>query len=183
MASAESSLLVSGLPVEIKVSEVSERTIRIELTPLDQRGKLQPQASSPILASFPVKEKFRAQKLAGERKATVGSFRVTLQPQPMIVTVRRADGSLVQELAFQESAGTNLMSFRTEASVLGLGEGGDQFDRHGYNFPLINGQRYKLAELGTRCFSPFLIGTEGWAMFVNLPAGSFDLRGERGMFN
>ena len=183
MAGAEISLVVAGLPVELNISEVSDRTLRIELTPLDQQGKPQPQTASPVLAAFPVKEKFRAQKLAGEKKLAVGTFRVTLQPQPLIVTIRRADGSLVQELAFNESSGTNVISFRTGASVLGLGEGGDQFDRRGDNFPLINGQRYKLAELGARCFSPFLIGTEGWAMFVNSPAGSFDLRGQRGAFS
>ncbi len=181
-AAAEPSLLVGGLPVEIKIGEVSDRTIRIELTPLEERENLRHRAVSPVLADFPVKEKFRARRLAGEKKIRVGQFRVTLHPQPLIVTVRRADDSLVQELAFNESSGTNLISFRTEASVFGLGEGGDQFDRRGYNFPLINGQRYKLAELGARCFSPFLIGTEGWAMFVNSPPGGFDLRGGRGAF-
>ena len=182
-ARAESSILVDGLPVELSFSEVSDRTLRIEFTPLDKTGKPQPQPASPVLADFSVKEKFRTQKLAAEKKLAVGSFRVTLQPQPLTVTVRRADGSLVQELVFNGNSGTNLMSFRTGASVLGLGEGGDQFDRRGNNFPLINGQRSMRAEIGARCFSPFVIGTEGWAMFVNSPAGSFDLRGERGTFS
>jgi hypothetical protein len=39
---------------------------------------------------------------------------------------------------------------------------------------LINGQRYKLAELGTRIFSPFVIGTDGWALFVAAPWGGVD---------
>ena len=179
---AESSLFVDGLPMEIKISEVSGQTLRIELAPLDKSGVPQVALPSPVLADFPAKEKFRAQQLAGEKKIRIGNFRVTLQPQPLVVAVRRADGSLVQELTFSESTGTNLISFRTDSPVLGLGEGGDQFDRRGNNFPLINGQRYKLAELGARCYSPFLIGTEGWAMFVDSPRGSFDLRGERGMF-
>jgi alpha-glucosidase (family GH31 glycosyl hydrolase) len=181
MARGESSPSMDGLPVEIKLGEVSERTIRIELTPLDQRGNPQPSAS-PVLVDFPAKEKFRARQFTGEKKIRIGNFRITIQSEPLVVTVCRADGSLVQELAFTGGAGTNLISFHTGASVLGLGEGGDQFDRRGYDFPLINGQRYKLAELGARCFSPFLIGTEGWAMFVSTPHGGFDLRSERGMF-
>jgi alpha-glucosidase (family GH31 glycosyl hydrolase) len=181
-AAADSSLFADGLPVEIKVSEVSRQTIRIELAPLDKQGNPQPATSSPVLVDFLAKEKFRARQLAGEKRIRIGNFRVTIQPKPLVVAVRRADGSLVQELTFNESAGTNLISFRTEASVLGLGEGGDQFDRRGFNFPLINGQRYKLAELGARCFSPFLIGTEGWAMFVSTPRVGFDLRGQRGTF-
>ena len=179
---AAAPLVVEGVPVEIKISVVSERTIRLQLAPLDANGN--PQASTPSLAlvDFPTKEKFRARELAGEKKIRVGNFRVTLSPQPLVVTVRRADDSFVQELSFNASAGTNQISFRTTAPVLGLGEGGDQFDRRGKNFPLINGQRYKLAELGARCYSPFLIGTEGWALFVDSPRGSFDLRGEHGTF-
>src|SRR6185312_5291095 len=40
----------------------------------------------------------------------------------------------------------------------------------------------KLAELGTRIFTPFVIGTKGWALLVGTPYGGFDLRGERGIF-
>jgi alpha-glucosidase/alpha-D-xyloside xylohydrolase len=182
-ARAGDSLVVDGVPVEIKVSELSARTIRLEIAPLDQLGNPQLAAGSPGLVDFPVKERFHARQLTGKTQISVGNFRVTLQPRPLVVTVRRADGSLVQELVFAENAGTNLIYFRTGASVLGLGEGGDQFDRRGHDFPLINGQRYKLGELGARCFSPFLIGTEGWAMFVSSPHGSFDLRGDRGAFS
>jgi alpha-glucosidase/alpha-D-xyloside xylohydrolase len=70
-----------------------------------------------------------------------------------------------------------------DAPVLGLGEGADQFDRRGANYRLINGQRDRLAELGTRIFSPFLLGTKGWALFVAAPQGGFNLRGERGIFS
>jgi alpha-glucosidase/alpha-D-xyloside xylohydrolase len=181
-ARAESFIIFDGLPVELKISEVSEQTVRIELASLDKQGNLQHAASSPVLVDFLTKEKFRARELNKEKQLRVGQLRIVLKPQPLTVVVRRADGSLIQEIVFNEGTGTNLISFRTDASVLGLGEGGDQFDRRGYNFPLINGQRYKLAELGARCFSPFLIGTEGWAMFVNAPHGSFDLRGNGGTF-
>jgi len=182
-AGADSSIRFDGVPVELTVSEVSERTVRIELSPLDEHGKAIPAAPSDVLDPFPTKEKLRVRELKGERKIRAGQFRVTIKPQPLAVSVYRANGKLLQELIFNENAGTNSISFHTDATVLGLGEGGDQFDRRGYNFPLINGQRYKLAELGARCFSPFLIGTEGWAMFVNAPSGSFDLRGERGVCN
>lgn len=181
-AQAKSAIVVEGRPIELRISEVSEQTVAIELLPVDDRGKPQTSEPPPTLAEFSAKEKFRARQLAGEKKLRVGQLRVTLKPQPLAVTVHRAHGTRVQELVFSESAGTNLISFRTDAPVLGLGGGGDQFDRRGHNFPLINGQRYKLAELGARCFSPFLIGTEGWAMLVGAPQGSFDLRGGRGTF-
>src|ERR1019366_3629363 len=182
IARADSSIIFDGISIELKISEVSARTLRIELAPLDNQGSPRSPTPSPGLATFPATEKFRARELSGEKQIHAGGLRVSVHAQPLAIVVRRTDGSLVQELVFGESAETNLISFGAQAPVLGLGEGGDQFDRRGYNFPLINGQRYKLAELGARCSSPFLIGTEGRAMFVNAPHGSFDLRGERGAF-
>jgi len=182
MAWADSSVEAGGTPAELKISEVSERTLRVELTPLDKNGVPQAASPSPILVDFTEKEVIRTRQFNEKREIRIGHFRIAIQSQPLTVTVRRADGSLVQELVFNENSGTNLISFLTGAPVLGLGEGGDQFDRRGNNFPLINGQRSMRAEIGARCFSPFLIGTEGWAMFVSAPDGSFDLRGERGTF-
>jgi alpha-glucosidase/alpha-D-xyloside xylohydrolase len=172
-----------GVPAELVISQISERTLRLELKPLDAQGQAQTAVPSPVLDSFPMTGKLRLRELVGEKQLRVGQLRVSIKPQPLTITVRRADGKLVQELGFDESNGTNSISFRTDGPVLGLGEGAEQLDRRGVNYPLINGQRYRLAELGTRIFSPFLIGTEGWAMYVSAPLGSFDLRGERGVFN
>jgi alpha-glucosidase (family GH31 glycosyl hydrolase) len=182
-ARADSAIVFGGVPVDLKISEVSDKTVRIELQPLEARANNGPLALPWTLASFSAKEVFHARELASEKKIRVGTLRLTILPRPLTVSVRRSDGSLVQELAFSPDAGTNAIQFRTDAPVLGLGEGGDQFDRHGFNFPLINGQRYKLAELGARAFSPFLIGAEGWGMFAASPRGSFDLRGNRGALN
>jgi len=182
VATADSRLQFGGAPVELTISQVSERTLRIGLSALDERGHSPKPPLSDGLVSFPATEKLRVRELFRERRLRVGQLRVTLQAQPLTINVRRADGTLVQELVFGDGGRTNSILFRTAAPVLGLGEGADQFDRRGANYPLINGQRYRLAELGTRIFSPFLIGTEGWAMFVNGPAGGFDLRGELGVF-
>jgi len=182
-ARADLPMLFGGVPVELKISEVSDKTVRIELQPVDPHAALTTVLPPWTLASFSSKEIFHSHDLASDKKIRVGALRVTIHPKPMTVSVRRSDDSLVQEVTFNSDTGTNAISFRTDASVLGLGEGGDQFDRRGFNFPLINGQRYKLAELGARAFSPFLIGTEGWGMFAASPRGGFDLRGDRGALN
>jgi alpha-glucosidase (family GH31 glycosyl hydrolase) len=177
---ADSPITFGGVPVNLKISEIDDRTVRIELKPVAADNPAPP---SWTLAEFPAKERFHAIELAADKKLRIGDLRLTIHGKPLTVTVRRADDSLVQELVFNAESGTNAVSFRTDAPVLGLGEGGDQFDRRGFNFPLINGQRYKLAELGARAYSPFLIGTEGWGMFAASPRASFDLRGERGSLN
>ena len=118
----------------------------------------------------------------GEEKSNVpiGQMLVTVTANPLKVRVADQKGRLVQELEFGERGSISFLL--GDGPVLGLGEGADQFDRRGANYRLINGQRDRLATLGTRVFSPFLLGTSGWAMFIASPYGGIDLRGERGVF-
>lgn len=91
---------------------------------------------------------------------------------------------MVQELTFASDGDTNAITFRTAAPVLGLGEGGPQFDRREHFYPLQNGEGTRsLAIDGARIQVPFLVGTEGWALFVSEPFGEFDWRGEQGIFH
>ena len=46
-----------------------------------------------------------------------------------------------------------------------------------------NGQGgYRLATHGTRAPVQWLIGTDGWAMFIHQPYGAFDFTGATGKF-
>jgi alpha-glucosidase/alpha-D-xyloside xylohydrolase len=180
---ANSSIRYGGSSVELSIGEVSGHTLRIGLSPLDAQGQAEAGIASPLLMPVPLVTNLHIQELSVPKELNVGALRVTVTPEPLSIRVRRADGSLVQELSFGESAETNSVTFRVSEAVLGLGEGADQFDRRGANYPFINGQRYRLAELGARAFSPLVIGTEGWAIFVSAPLGSFDLRGEQGLFH
>jgi alpha-glucosidase/alpha-D-xyloside xylohydrolase len=173
----------AGAPAELVVSEVSERTLRIQISPLDDQGRAQAAAPSTILVPFSTVEKLRIRELMASKELRAGRLRVTVRPQPLTVTVRRLDGKLVQELIFDNADGTNSVSFRMEAPVLGLGEGEQQFDRRGHDYLMRNGQFAPwLATHGATIPVPFLIGTEGWAMFVHRPWGEFDLRGAKGRF-
>src|SRR5207244_5315486 len=59
-ALADSAILFSGVPVDLRISEVSEKTLRIEL--IDPHGN--PAAPSPTLTTFPAKERFHSRDLA-----------------------------------------------------------------------------------------------------------------------
>jgi len=76
------------------------------------------------------------------------------------------------------------MSFMLgQGPLLGLGEGGPQFDRKGSVDRMIIGQGgYRLATHGTRAPIQWLVGTNGWAMFIHQPFGSFDFTGADGKF-
>jgi hypothetical protein len=110
----------AGQDSELVISEVGKRTVRVELPAAGQQSR----PESSILVGFPGDEKLRVGELESERELRVGGLRVTLNPNPLTVAVHRADGTLVQQLIFDERAGTNSgVSFRTESAVLGLGEG------------------------------------------------------------
>src|SRR5688572_14573008 len=120
---------------ELTISEISERTLRLQFAPLDEGGSLRPPSPSTVLVPFASVEKLRTRELETAKEVRVGELRVTIRPQPFVVTVRDGDGKLVQELAFED--GTNrTITFRTEGPVLGLGEGAQQFDRRGALYPM-----------------------------------------------
>jgi alpha-glucosidase/alpha-D-xyloside xylohydrolase len=171
-------------PAELSVAAVSDRTVRITLAPLDENGKPRPGPASTALVELKAEPKLQARELGEVKEIEVGKLRVRVSPSPLTVTVRGPGGAVVQELVIAEADGS--VTFRTAAPVLGLGEGGAQFDRRGNLHRLLNGQvsppQAPLATHGGTILSPFLIGTDGWALFVHRPFGEFDLRGEKGKF-
>jgi alpha-glucosidase/alpha-D-xyloside xylohydrolase len=178
-----STIHFGGDPAELVVSEVSPHTLRLQFSPLDDRGKPRPPAASTILVSFFSAEKLRVRELAGVKQLRIGELRLSLKPEPLTLTVRRLDGRLVQELTLDEGGGTNGLGFHTDATVLGLGEGEQQFDRRGHYYRMRNGQMAPwLTTHGATIPVPFLIGTDGWALFIHQPWGELDLRDGKGRF-
>jgi alpha-glucosidase/alpha-D-xyloside xylohydrolase len=174
----------AGHDAELVLSEISERTLRVGLFPLDDQGHSRPPTPSTVLVPFPSNEKLRARWLTGAKELRAGRLRVTVKTQPLTVTVRRQNGQLVQELTFDEAGGTNAgVAFHTDAPVLGLGEGAQQFDRRGALYPMEpSWGGWNRPVLGSVVPSPVLIGTDGWALLAHRPEGQFDLREGKGRF-
>jgi alpha-glucosidase/alpha-D-xyloside xylohydrolase len=170
-----------GTDAELSVSVVSDHAVQIVLTPLDDTGK--PKRGQPSTALVELKPQFklRLRELDQAQEVAAGKLRVIVKPGPLTVTIRDPAGKVVQELIVGEPDGA--VAFRTGAPVLGLGAGGRQFDRAGANYPPVNGQVAPwLATHGGTIRVPFLIGTDGWALFVHRPTGAFDLRDGKGRF-
>ena len=76
------------------------------------------------------------------------------------------------------------VSFDTgDSPLLGLGEGGPQFDRRGSIDRMRSGQGgYQLRTHGGRVPVPWIIGTGGWALFFHQPSGVFDFSGNESRF-
>jgi alpha-glucosidase/alpha-D-xyloside xylohydrolase len=169
-----------GSKAELSVSAVSDHTVQIVLAPLDEKGKPRSAPPSTVLVEQKRKLELRCRELAADREVSAGKLRVLVKPKPLTVSIRRPGGKVVQEFTLAEDGS---MSFRTDAPVLGMGEGAQQFDRRGAAYSMRDGWgAWNRPVLGSWVAVPFLIGTDGWAFFVHHPRGQFDLRGGKGLF-
>jgi alpha-glucosidase (family GH31 glycosyl hydrolase) len=170
-----------GQDAELSISTVGERHVQLLLAPLDEKGKPRPAPPSTVLVAQQPELHLRCRELTEAREVAAGHLRVRVKLDPLTITLVGRSDKVVQELVFDDADGS--MTFRTAAPVLGLGEGGPQFDRRGAYHRLVNGQVAPLlATHGGTIPVPFLLGTDGWALFVQSPWGEFDLRQERGRF-
>ncbi len=174
-------------PIELSISQVSDRMIDLQLSPLDEHGNPHPDPPSTVLIPFQSTEKLRIRDLPVSQDLQIGPMRVSIKPSPLSVSVSRADGKLVHEFVFNAQDGS--INFTTPAPVFGLGEGREQFDRRGHLYDMRNGQNAMLATNGATVPVPFLISADGWAIFIHNPPpivantrqasrpwGQFDLR-------
>jgi alpha-glucosidase (family GH31 glycosyl hydrolase) len=162
---------------EIQVASVSAHTVRLSVLPVENgRASAVPMNGSLVQPSWaPPVAKLRF----GTRALTVkcGALRISISPDPLTFGIADTTGETVQRLTVDRTSGS--VSFASgDCPLLGLGEGGPQFDRRGSVDPMVSGQGgYHLATHGGRVPIPWLIGTGGWAIFFHQPFGTFDFTG------
>jgi alpha-glucosidase/alpha-D-xyloside xylohydrolase len=164
-----------GSNAELAISAVSSQTVKLVLTPLDDKGKPRPAPLSTVLVEQKTQLKLRSRELTQAKDIAVGKLRIRVKPGPLTVSFRGSGDKIVQELTLTGDEG--VVGFRANAPVLGMGEGARQFDRRGAVYSMRDGWAgWNRAVLGSWVAVPFLIGTDGWALFVHHPRGQFDLR-------
>ncbi|HTS63691.1 MAG TPA: TIM-barrel domain-containing protein [Candidatus Acidoferrales bacterium] len=161
--------------LEVQIAPVSPHTFRFTAggKPRDDGTLIQETWGAPLLTQ---RGQFPPQTMR------VGGAVLKLSSQPLALAIETPGGQPVQRLAVDPDS--SVFSFRAgDAPLLGLGEGGPQFDRRGNIVPGRSGQGgYQLRNFGGRVPINWLIGTAGWAMFIHAPYGSFDLTGPEGKF-
>jgi alpha-glucosidase/alpha-D-xyloside xylohydrolase len=172
-------LEIGGRAAEIQITPVSAHTVRIAVLPVEG-GKAAPLADDGALIQIPTARR-RSFRDARAQSVKAGDLRVQIAPEPLTLTVQNAKGETVQQIAIDKATGK--LSFDTgSAPLLGLGQGGPQFDRRGERDQMRSGQGgYRLATHGGRVPVQLAIGTNGWAIFIHQPLGSFDLTGKQGL--
>lgn len=145
-----SALLIAGEAVELTLTPITPRTLRITLqrltggTPesLVEDGAL----ALPSSARVPV----RLRALDQAQTLSCGELKVTLSPSPLTIRIEHSDGRLVQQLTLDSGWG-ELLFHLGNAPLLGLGQGGPQFDRRGSYDRMLSGQAgYQLGTHGAR---------------------------------
>ena len=172
----------AGQDLEIQIGPVSEFTFRLSIMRI-AGGQPEPIRMNGSL----VQESWGAPvaKLRGEiqtQSVKCGGLTISVSPEPLTFAIADAKGETVQQLVVDRNTGA--VSFTTgDSPLLGLGEGGPQFDRRGAADRMISGQGgYHLATHGGRVPIPWIIGTSGWAIYIHQPFGTFDFTGPLSRF-
>ena len=173
---------VAGRPVEIAVVSLSPSTVRLSVLPIEggrpsavplNGGLAQPSAGKPAA---------RSRNRSDFRSIRAGDLVVRFTDDPPALHVETSRGVTVQKLTLDaETAGVSFLL--PKGPLLGLGEGGPQFDRKGSADRMRNGQGgYQLRTHGGRAPIQWLVGTDGWGIFIHHPQGAFDFTGAEGRF-
>ena len=172
---AEDQVEIAGRKAQISASPISAHTVRVRIADIDSGPRNVGEDGAVLEAQL--------RQLATHKSLPRPSApRVSIERNPLTIQISDAGGRAVQQLRLQEDTGSITFQLN-EGPVLGMGEGGPQFDRRGNVDPMRSGQGgYHLRTHGGRVPIQWLIGTSGWAMFVHQPLGTFDLSGSEGRF-
>jgi alpha-glucosidase (family GH31 glycosyl hydrolase) len=175
--SLASDITIAGRAVEIVVTSISPTTVRISLLPIengtaaqvpDTGGLVEPNGGTRAGVGR-VQESFAPVR--------AGNVVVKLTAGPPAVHVETSAGDPVQRFTFDPQA-PDMKFLLPKGPLLGLGQGGPQFDRKGQVDRMRNGQGgYQLATHGARVPVQWLVGTDGWGLFIHQPQGAFDFTG------
>lgn len=182
LRSRQAPLIVAGEAAELAISSVSPVTVRLTL----RAAGVTPPQEIPFTGAL-ARDSYGLDVAGGPDTAIldgahVGDVVVRVTPSPPTIRVEAPPGHVIQRLTFNAAA-PGMSFILPSGPLLGLGEGGAQFDRKGIVDQMRNGQSaYHLATNGTRAPVQWLIGTGESAMFIHQPYGAFDLTGTEGKF-
>lgn len=175
---APAAFSIAGQDASIRIANVSPYTFRVTIVPA-KGGESSIPSDGSLSEHLPAKP---GQSIDGAATIKAGEASVTFSPDTLSFTFTKHNGETVQQLKIDKDSG--VVSFATgTVPLLGLGEGGPQFDRRGSTDRMRSGQGgYQLRTHGGRVPIPWLIGTGGWAMFIHQPFGTFDFTGAESKF-
>src|SRR5262249_1532138 len=170
---------IAGEAVEITVASLSPVTARITIRPIRDGRTTDVPVTGELVSQTAGHLEARQRSAAS---VAAGDLVVELHDGPPTIVVKTKRREAVQRLPL-DAAAPGMSFLLGNGPLLGLGEGGPQFDRKGSTDRMIRGQGgYRLSTHGTRAPIQWLVGTDGWGMFIHQPYGTFDFSGADGRF-
>jgi hypothetical protein len=167
-----------GQPLDLVITAITENTLRVSLGGETQSLAIENDSLVRSNWSGPRKAFKTLEDLEDSK---VGNFSIGFGLDPLTFKIQHS-GRLIQQLKIDPRLRTLAFNLG-QSPVLGFGEGGPQFDRRGIVDQMRSGQGgYRLRTHGGRVPVQWLIGTSGWAIFIHLPEGTFDLTKAAGLF-
>lgn len=177
-----SDVMIAGKPVEVRVFSLGPSTLRLIVQPIVGGGEATVPPDGALVAEAEGKSLARRHLDQRFDPIRAGNLIVRFSAQPPTLRVETTAGTSVQRLSF-DAASADMSFLLGNGPLLGLGQGGPQFDRKGSTDRMRSGQGgYQLATHGGRVPIQWLVGTSGWGMFVHHPLGTFDFAGTEGRF-
>src|SRR2546430_9267280 len=153
-----------GTELQVAAAAVSPRTIRLRVLAAGPPGS----RSIPLDGALVDDGSSQQSRFVGVglERVAVGEFRVSVARDPLRIGVSRPDGRVVQQLGVDGASGA-LWFDLGDGPLLGMGEGGSQFDRRGSVDRMQSGQGgYELRTHGGRVPIQWLVSTDGWALYI-----------------
>jgi alpha-glucosidase (family GH31 glycosyl hydrolase) len=196
-APTDSAIVMAGREVELVITPITPVTTRLSIAEIAVgEPRVIENDGSLVERAWPAPAA-RIRSLARTRRVASGDLVVRVSrvtnADPSVAAGRgrpalslaigARDGREVQRLSID--AATGALTFRLgDGPLLGLGEGGPQFDRRGSVDAMRSGQGgYQLRTHGGRVPIQWLVGTSGWALFIHHPSGAFDFSTSEGRFD
>ncbi len=175
-------IVVAGKPVEIVVSSLTPTTVRITVLPIESGKSGAVPLDGALVREGEGREVARSLTKDQFGPVRAGDLVVKFTGDPPTLQVETRAGQPVQRLTLDAKVAG--MSFLlSKGPLLGLGQGGPQFDRKGTTDRMRSGQGgFQLSTNGGRVPIQWLVGTDGWGMFIHQPLGTFDFTGAEGKF-
>jgi alpha-glucosidase (family GH31 glycosyl hydrolase) len=168
--------------VAIAAQAVSAVTVRILFLPAATAGGAETPVAPILDDGALVRQQWPQQAVTRGAPGQASSEGLRLNVSDDLIVSVAAGDRTIQRL--RADLTTNTLAFLLgRGPLLGLGEGGPQFDRRGTADGMRNGQDgYRLHTHGARVPVQWIVGTEGWGLYVHQPLGTIDLTGSEGRF-
>ncbi len=175
-------ITIANRHAQLSLSAAGPRSLRITLLPENDSAAAARLAASPgIHLQHAAPPALQITTFSHARMLRVAGLRVRVSSHPLRIAVSTAAGKPVETLKFDAATGAVTFPLGT-GPLLGLGEGGPQFNRRGSDFPMRTSQdAYDKPHFGGRLPIPWILGN-GWALFLHDPVGAVNLTGAEGRF-